>query len=507
MTAELLPANATALERALAEVAGAALDVPVPIDRLWSATTCPAPLLGYLAWALSVDQWDASWPEERQRAVVLAAIPTYRLRGTAGAVKRAVAALGYGVDLRDGATAALYDGALHADGREEHGGRWAVFDAILHLGERGLTPQIQAMLTRAIVTAAPARAHLRHMAWRATDQDDIATGQHFAAAAHFGVIDQRRWGHRYDGGMAHGGVVRHRHDGASAHDGSLPHAGWSLPKTGARYDGQEDPAALAVRPALADAQLARMLADGQMAHDGSGRYGEHGCAADPHHLRATLSTRHDGRQSYAGTWYGRGMVANGAVRAGIGLSDTAPAADGHQGLAVRTMLGDRLPWLLRRHDGAITHDQAMRGTYSGRRQHDGRVSHQGWVLGRKDWRRHDGTITHGGQVPYDGRDVPGLPYDAGADPASLTLCLQDSDLVRLAPRHDGHLTYSGAQYGVSGVMAVEPLTTLRVTRHRTYGGRQRHGGDRYDGSRSHDRARTYFVGVTYAATGIDEQLL
>ena len=55
MSRDLLPANATPLERALAETTARLSDVAVPIRDLWSPENCPTELLPWLAWALSVD--------------------------------------------------------------------------------------------------------------------------------------------------------------------------------------------------------------------------------------------------------------------------------------------------------------------------------------------------------------------------------------------------------------------------------------------------------------------
>ena len=69
-------------------------DVPVPLRPLWNPETCPLEILPWLAWSLSVDTWDPNWPENIKRAVVGAAVDTARRKGTAKAVKDALAALG-----------------------------------------------------------------------------------------------------------------------------------------------------------------------------------------------------------------------------------------------------------------------------------------------------------------------------------------------------------------------------------------------------------------------------
>ena len=95
MSRDLLPANATPLERALSEATARLSDVVVPIRDLWSPDSCPVNLLPWLAWALSVDHWEASWSEDYKRAVIQAAIAVHRHKGTPFAVESLLQALGY----------------------------------------------------------------------------------------------------------------------------------------------------------------------------------------------------------------------------------------------------------------------------------------------------------------------------------------------------------------------------------------------------------------------------
>jgi len=97
MPDDLLPPNATLPERALSLATGR--DVPVPIKQLWSPQDCPAAILPWLAWALSVDEWESSWPVETQRQVIAASIDQHRKKGTVGALRRALQRLGYEVEI------------------------------------------------------------------------------------------------------------------------------------------------------------------------------------------------------------------------------------------------------------------------------------------------------------------------------------------------------------------------------------------------------------------------
>lgn len=91
---DLLPANATEQERAISDSIERAGSVPVPVRDVWNPDTCPANLLAWLAWAFSVDEWDASWTDAQKRGAIKAAIVVHRYKGTIGAVREALAALG-----------------------------------------------------------------------------------------------------------------------------------------------------------------------------------------------------------------------------------------------------------------------------------------------------------------------------------------------------------------------------------------------------------------------------
>ena len=90
--AEILPPNATprmrALDAAVADRMGA---VPADIAAVRSIQSCPIGWLPWLAWELSVDQWDADWSDAEKRAAVASAIADHRIKGTRAAVARALA--------------------------------------------------------------------------------------------------------------------------------------------------------------------------------------------------------------------------------------------------------------------------------------------------------------------------------------------------------------------------------------------------------------------------------
>lgn len=100
--ATLLPPSATLLERALAALAAMRTDaISVPLRALWRAQSCPADLLPWLAWGLSIDEWDASWPEAVRRARIAAAIMVQRRKGTRQGVRDAIASFGGAAALKE----------------------------------------------------------------------------------------------------------------------------------------------------------------------------------------------------------------------------------------------------------------------------------------------------------------------------------------------------------------------------------------------------------------------
>jgi len=90
MSADLLPPGSTVLERSLADASARLSDVPVPIRSLWDPATCPAGLLPFLAWGVSIDLWDSQWAETEKRAAIATAIEDQRRKGTPASLRRVI---------------------------------------------------------------------------------------------------------------------------------------------------------------------------------------------------------------------------------------------------------------------------------------------------------------------------------------------------------------------------------------------------------------------------------
>jgi phage tail P2-like protein len=150
MMTSILPPNTTPLERAIEAAMHRRLGaLPVPIRTLWNADTCPANLLGWLAWASSVDVWDDAWGEEQKRSVIRAAYFVHRHKGTVGAVRRALTALNIGLEIRE----------WSETGDAPHTFRIDAFADYIFAGGLGINPALLDMISAHIDAIKPAHTH------------------------------------------------------------------------------------------------------------------------------------------------------------------------------------------------------------------------------------------------------------------------------------------------------------------------------------------------------------
>lgn len=101
MNETLLPFNATEAERNLSLAMKRSSDLPVNINHLWDPFRCPENLLPWLAWSLSVDNWNSAWPTPVKRQQIANSIEIHRRKGTVLAVKKAMAVFGVQVELSE----------------------------------------------------------------------------------------------------------------------------------------------------------------------------------------------------------------------------------------------------------------------------------------------------------------------------------------------------------------------------------------------------------------------
>jgi phage tail P2-like protein len=115
----VLSPNATSYERTLADQVNQILNLDVPIRELWDPWKCPERLLPYLAWALSIDIWDSSWPLTKRRSVVANAIKHHQIKGTLKAIETYVDLVGGKIIKATTPPAKVFSGAsLSKDQRE-----------------------------------------------------------------------------------------------------------------------------------------------------------------------------------------------------------------------------------------------------------------------------------------------------------------------------------------------------------------------------------------------------
>lgn len=174
-TPSILPPNATAIERHIEQTTARIENVPIDFAKLLNPHTCPLTHLPWLAWAMSVDEWDNTWEEQIKRDVIASSIAIHRHKGTPGAIKKALQALGYNdVQIIEPKTY-KYDGQHRYDGLITYGTdlHWAEFDVHLNAGE--LPPaELEEKIRRSISNYKPTRSHLRNLKYATK----LYNGQH-----------------------------------------------------------------------------------------------------------------------------------------------------------------------------------------------------------------------------------------------------------------------------------------------------------------------------------------
>jgi len=93
----LLPCNATPLERSLATLSQRLETLSVRIADLYHAARCPSNALPWLAWTFSVDNWPLDLKEVTQRRIIAHSLIVHQKKGTRAAVVQACEKLNYAV--------------------------------------------------------------------------------------------------------------------------------------------------------------------------------------------------------------------------------------------------------------------------------------------------------------------------------------------------------------------------------------------------------------------------
>lgn len=168
MSRPLLPSNATQLEGLAAQALAQIERVPVPIRDLISPTRCPVALLPYLAWAMSVDRWEESWPESTKRQVIASSYYVHAHKGTIGSLRRVVEPLGYLIRVTEW-------------WQETPEGLPGTFKLEIGVLDTGITDEMYESLTLLIDDAKPVSRHLTQL--------DISLETHITAYMGVAVVD------------------------------------------------------------------------------------------------------------------------------------------------------------------------------------------------------------------------------------------------------------------------------------------------------------------------------
>lgn len=157
----LLPNGSSQLEKQLSHTFSCIRDIPVPIHLLWSAAHCPESLLPWLAWSLSVEEWDDEWSEQSKRNAILNSIHIHKYKGTISAIRRVMRAVGFGeVDIIENQSLKTWNGELNFDGSETFDHEemhWAEYKISL---KQPITVTEAEQVKRILADNVPARCHL-----------------------------------------------------------------------------------------------------------------------------------------------------------------------------------------------------------------------------------------------------------------------------------------------------------------------------------------------------------
>lgn len=167
--AELLPPNASGLERALAAVGVPATDLPVPLRALWNPETCPSALLPWLGETFALmgpNGWALAESDEARRNLIRGAVDLHRHKGTVAAIRAVVRSLRLGeCDIIENIGVLQHDAVRRYNGQMVHGSPefLAVYRVVLR---QPITNDMAATLKTILAAVAPVRCHLASLEYQ-----------------------------------------------------------------------------------------------------------------------------------------------------------------------------------------------------------------------------------------------------------------------------------------------------------------------------------------------------
>lgn len=161
MNNSMLPPSASDFMRSTEKVTERITDIPVDLRKLWNPDECPADLLPYLAWALSVDRWDKNWSEQTKRQVIKASWLVHRQKGTLSALRRVVEPFGFLIRIIEWWQTGETPGTFRLE---------------IGIQEQGITEETYLELERLIDDAKPRSRHLTGLSLSLQTQGYIEMG-------------------------------------------------------------------------------------------------------------------------------------------------------------------------------------------------------------------------------------------------------------------------------------------------------------------------------------------
>ncbi|KZN50239.1 phage tail protein I [Pseudoalteromonas luteoviolacea] len=138
--------EADALKRAQVKSACVLNDSRLLLASVWDPFLCPVALLPWLAWSVSVDEWDEAWSEALKRQVINDAFAVHQVKGTPYALQKALDSLNIKTEIKEwwqgDNLEALSRGTVQV---------WALINSNLDEQQQGmLTPQMLKRVRRII---------------------------------------------------------------------------------------------------------------------------------------------------------------------------------------------------------------------------------------------------------------------------------------------------------------------------------------------------------------------
>jgi len=160
----LLPPNATDLEKNIDAVGQQSSSLPVDIETIGNPEQAPADFLPWIAWALSVDEWFPDWSDTQKRNAIESAYEIHKIKGTPASIKRILALLGYGdATVVEGGGGFTLNGDVSLNGDRQLGDgnlSWAEYQVFL---TSPVTIKTAAQIRRILNSTAPARCRLAEL--------------------------------------------------------------------------------------------------------------------------------------------------------------------------------------------------------------------------------------------------------------------------------------------------------------------------------------------------------